>query len=281
MVTSVAFHPSDHNFVMSAGCDGVVRLWRLTDHACVGHVDAGAVVTAAQFAGDGSSAFVGTYDGRVLVFDVSDLIERASNGLTTSPINVTTPRSVNTQASPPLSRNNFVTSEPIVVEKTMSIRQRRSRRKSPGPKVGGMCVRSSQKDTVVVGSDARVHVFAKDGEVVNRMKAGLRKEGTVPLGCSSSPNGRFVLHDAMGGALRVLDLQVGQKAESHKRREREIPVTVESLPVLPEGNVSCAAFAPTAVLDSVRPGLENGGRYLLAVGADDGTVRIVESSHQR
>lgn len=64
MVTSVAFHPREANYLLTAGCDHAARVWRLSDQAVVQTRNASSVLTATGFLPDGR-AVVGTYDGRI------------------------------------------------------------------------------------------------------------------------------------------------------------------------------------------------------------------------
>lgn len=280
VVTSVAFHPVDENFVISGGCDGIVRLWRPADHLCVAQAKIGAVVTATEFSPDGKSAFVGTYDGRVLVLDVRGAVQTPTT--TSSGSNSPSHSSDfgdGVPVTPPvLNTDGIATSHTLKVGTTVDIGQRRIRRKSPGPKVGGLCVDPVAGEVIVSGSDSRFHIMARGGEIVGKFRTSNRREGNVSLTSTLSPDKRFLLHDGLEGNIRVVDLGSGRRADA-KRRDKEFSANLRYIPILPEGDVACATFAPDSAVSHARPGKKNEDMFLMAVGCDDGSLKIVECTY--
>lgn len=253
MVTAVAFHPTDENYMVSGGCDGVVRVWRPADHACVAEKDVGGVVTAVEFAVEGGSACVGTYDGRVVVLDVKGVLGGR-------------------EASGHAGREDC-----LETRKTIDVSLKR--RRKVGTRVEGVAVDGRLGEMVVSASDGGVHmVRGSEMEVVSRFKAVGRKEPkAVGVGGGLSADGRFLLRDAVGGVLRIMDVAQGRAVEAGlkgRRKEREVALAVEGLNV--GGNVSCAAFATMNAMQLAMEKRElKGSPMLIAVGCDDGTIRIV------
>lgn len=284
MVTCVAFHPVDENFVVTAGCDGVARVWRPADHACVAQLDVGAVATAIEFSPDGTCAFVGTYDARIVTLDLKDIITDGKSALASHP-NSSSPLQSKVSLSPMTSSNDNLNSAPLLkMRHSIDIHHRRKRKRSRGPKVGGLCADTRSNRIYSISSDARIHVLNDDGNVHARFRAparkeSSRKEGSVLLSPTISPDGKYILHDAVGGVVRLIKLPVARKADA-KRRERETSIGVEHVIALETANVSCAAFASFAVLENARPGRDNRRRFIMAVGGDDGSVSIIENAYR-
>lgn len=260
MVTAVAFHPTDENYMVSGGCDGMVRVWRPADHACVAEKDVGGVVTAVEFAVEGGSACVGTYDGRAVVLDVKGVLgsegeekEEGEEGVWHGGGGC------------------------LEVRKTIDVSLKR--RRKVGTRVEGVARDRRLGEMVVKSSDGGVHMLrGSEMDVVSRFKAmGKKETKAVRVGGGLSADGRFLLHDAVGGVLRIMDLAQGRAVEAGlkgRKKEREVGVSVEGLNV--GGNVSCAAFATANAMNIAMQKREGTGcPMLVAVGDDDGTVRIV------
>lgn len=262
IVTAVAFHPTDENFVMSGGCDGVVRVWKPADHACVAEEDVGAVVTAAEFGPQGDAAFVGTYEGVVHVLAVGKLV--AGVGGLGSDV----------QAEREGSDDEMKPAPGLGVSKRVDVRRRRRGGKQGG--VAGLAVDAGRGRMVVSGSEGRVTMLGGGVEaaVVERVRvAGKKGEaGGVRLGGSVSADGRYVVFDGVGGAVRVVQLA----AEGERTRRREAVVEVETVKVMEGAAVSCAAFATEGAVRVAGAG----ECFLMAVGGDDGSVRIVAAGKE-
>lgn len=266
IVTAVAFHPTDENYVISGACDGVARIWKPADHACVAEEHVGAVVTAAEFAADGSAAFVGTFDGHVKVLDVTGLVAGDDGSQPMASEDLVTGRSA--------SDDDLKPAPGLGVRRSVDIRAtRRGRGKAGG--VAGMAVDAGRGEVVVSGSDGRVTVLRGGAaEMVGRMKVGGKKgeAGGVRLGGSVSADGRFLVFDGVGGVVRVVELEEGRGRDGG--RKRDTVVGVEGVRVMEKGGVSCAAFATRKAVEVAGLEKEKGG-LLIAVGGDDGIVRIV------
>lgn len=248
MVTAVAFHPTDDNFVLSGGCDGVVRVWRVGDSTCVAEKEVGGVVTSLRFAVEGGGACVGTYDGRLVLLEA-----RGS-----------------------LGEQHGVVQGWLSVRKTVEVGKKRRRK---GVRVDGMAVDMTRGEMVVSGSDGRVHCMrGEEMDPVARFRmAGRRDVKAVKVGGGLSADGRFLLVDAVGGAVRVVDLGQGRGADGGRvrKRDREVGVAMEAIQA-GSRSISCAGFATgRAMQNSVGKERAGEGEVMLAVGQDDGSVRIV------
>lgn len=245
MVTSVAFHPADDNLLLSAGCDGVCRVWRLSEQAVVAQRVVGAVLTSAVFAADGT-AVVGTYDGRCVAATGAALA-----GASATPADL------------------------------LDLRKSRGKRQVNGPKVCAVLQRDDGCLTVVC-ADGRVHVV--DGaKVILRARSPVSKKAAW-LGQSMTHDGAFVLLDGVFGSVRIADVRDRRAAADPavKRRDKEVAANVLSLQVVDGGAVSCAAFANPAVIRRCGLGDPVRGRsFFMAVGGDDGSLRIIEQAFER
>lgn len=267
IVTAVAFHPADENYVISGACDGKARIWKPADHACVAEEHVGAVVTAAEFAADGSAAFVGTFDGHVKVLDVKGLVAGDDGSQPMASADLAAGRSA--------SDDDLKPAPGLGVKRSVDIRATRGGRGKAGG-VAGMAVDARRGEVVVSGSDGRVTVVrgGTGAEIVGKMKVGGKKgeAGGVRLGGSVSADGQFLVFDGVGGVVRVVELEEGRGRDGG--RKKETVVGLEGVRVMETGGVSCAAFATRKAVEVAGLEKEKGG-LLIAVGGDDGVIRIV------
>lgn len=274
MVAAVAFHPTDDNCFVTGGCDGTTRIWRPKEHACVAHSDVGSVITSAHFAPDGRTVLVGTYDGDLIEYDVQAVLEQTSH----------TQHVATDDAFP---RRNNSRLEFTTVSSTVAIKRRRrlapSRRRVP-PSATKVCAIASvpeSDEVLVTGGDARVHVLraSNSEQVLSKFRAQHPKKGTnlTPrLNASLSADGRYMVADADGGDLHVIDFGYTRSTASvHRRRQRETVISLQSLTTIEKGNVSAASFAPQATVAVAMGTKRSHGAMLLAVGAEDGTLCIM------
>lgn len=270
MVTTVAFHPRNENYVISGGCDGTARIWRPADHACVAQTDVNAVITAAQFCGEGKRAYLGTYDGRLLVLDVREATQTPGENANNQE---DLQRSFGALVPVRKADDKLHVAPLLKVGRSVNLRVHRRKRRKPGAKVTALALDAGCKRTMALCSDGRLHVVEGDGEPYGRFKAGARKEG-VPLGSSTSVDGRWLLVDGVGSAVRIMDVhRVGSSSKSG-RHGKNGGITVERLQVMEQAQVTCAALATKGVLE--HGGVEDVERTLvMAVGGDDGSLRIV------
>lgn len=268
MVTAVAFHPTDENYMVSGGCDGMVRVWRPADHACVAEKDVGGVVTAVEFALEGGSACVGTYDGRVVVLDVKRVLGSEDEEKEE--------KEEKEEGEEGVWHGG---GDCLEVRKTIDVSLKK--RRKMGTRVEGVAVSRRVGEMVVKASDGGVHMLrGNEMDVVSRYKVVGRKDArAVRVGGGLSADGRFLLHDAVGGVLRIMDLAQGRAVEAGlkgRKKEREVGMGVEGLSV--GDNVSCAAFATANAMELALQRRElTGCPMLVAVGDDDGSIRIVSA----
>lgn len=280
MVTAVAFHPFDENYIVSGCCDGTARLWRPADHNCVSEIQVGSVVTSTCFSADGRSALVGTYDGHVLQLHVKS--PQSETPLSTRRLQHSASAIANIDAAVGINgtaRLDLANKVDIA---------RRPRRKTPAPKVCGITVDAQTREMFAASSDGRLHVvrsqFDERSNVRFRVASSRRSSPVVTLGSSMSADGRFLLYDAIGPVLRLVDLQRGRKLDALAKqgKRREISVGLEILKVADHGTISCAAFATAGAVESAVPKSQHANSlqcFLLAVGGDDGSLTIIENSY--
>lgn len=323
MVTSVVFRQS--TALLTAGCDGVARLWCLTDHEhqsqaeIVAQTDVKAVITSAAFMHSGTIC-LGTYDGRIVTSNMltarkTDNAESISSTSETvyydampSPIEVNTVMpdssvSTNSSAAATRSSNSSATtnascSEPThdsvaAIKKLYEVRPSRTRRKA-SRKVAAILANEKREDAVVATEDGRV-ILIRDGQAKVRMKTSAGRKDGMSVGVSMSPDGSFLLMDAVHGNVRMADLRGVVASNGVRRRDRQISVPVQTVNIISGSNVSCVAIGNGAVMqrsgigvdgerhDSDSDDEDDGGlcTLLMAVSTTDGGLHIVEQQYLR
>lgn len=303
MLTSVAFSPRNEGILLSAGCDGVVRLWRVVEQVVVAQADAGAVITAASFSSSGA-VYIGTYDGRLLVCNMArgaadDLRETSTSRPTAEEATMEMisassaaglapcqPDEMYTSAPPTASTTCITTSTTILTTDLLDVKMPRGRRKQELAKVEAILTFAQREEALVAVGDGRV-IMLRDSKVLKRVRGAPSRKHRASVGVSMSPDGMFLLLDGLAGAVRLLDLR-GVSAHP-RRRDREISTPLHPVPVLEQPhNVSCASLAHQAVLtrcnlsNNSSPSNNNEGTatvadvLLMAVAGTDGSLRIVK-----
>lgn len=114
---------------------------------------------------------------------------------------------------------------------------------------------------------------------MHRMKVNSSRKAdavAVKFESSVSPDGRLMLLDGVENRVRMVDLWQGRGERRARRKERDVGVDAEVVAWLEDGvRVSCAEFCPRATVEVAGGGRE--GEFLMAVGGDDGAVRIFEN----
>lgn len=185
MVTAVSFHPTDEDLLLSAGCDGHARLWRLSDESVTAIADAQAVISAATLL-PCQNVCLGTYDGRVLTtpFVPIDSSLRSAPGVLPNP---TPLRSID------------------------PIRRPRQRRKPTAKgKVRGI-VPTTHANVIAV-TETKLSIFTpqqdSDSRVLGvRLRNVANKKDVNTVGICLSPDETFLIINAAGNCLRVADLR--------------------------------------------------------------------------
>ena len=265
-VTTAAFHPTDESLLVTGACDGVARLWRPASHACIAAAPLNTVITTATFSPTGHDALIGTYDGRVHVLPTDP---QTSDNPVSDPI-VWLPA-----AELPLRQRS----------------QRRTRRRSTQPKISGLCIDIKNRGVVVCAADARIHELREDQastlefKDVTHFRTHARKESSAQFAISLSPDGRFLIMDAVGNSIRIVDLSVGREADAlakatGKRKDKDLITNLDLMQVVEVGKVSCAAFATNAAVMTAKPNATK-ENMLIAVGLEDGSLRILETEVKR
>lgn len=185
MVTAVSFHPTDDDLLLSAGCDGHARLWRLSDESVTAIADAQAVISAATLL-PCQNVCLGTYDGRVL----------------------TTPF---VPMDPSLRSVPGVLPNPTPLRPVDPIRRPRQRRKPTAKdKVRGI-VPTTHANVIAV-TETKLSIFTPqqdpDSRVLGvRLRNATNKKDVNTVGICLSPDETFLIINATGNCLRVADLR--------------------------------------------------------------------------
>lgn len=185
MVTAVSFHPTDEDLLLSAGCDGHARLWRLSDESVTAVADAQAVISAAVLL-PCQKVCLGTYDGRIL----------------TTPF---VPIDPSLRSAPGMLPN------PTPLQTVDPIRRPRQRRKPTAKdKVRGV-VPTTHANVVAV-TEGKLSIFTPqqgaDSRVLGvRLRNAASRKDTSTVGVFLAPDESFLIIDAAGNSLRVADLR--------------------------------------------------------------------------
>lgn len=273
MVTSVAFNPSDENLLLTAGCDGHARVWRLADHSVIAHADAGTVLTAAVFLG-ARTPVVGTYDGRLLRWRPHALLA-ASASPPPSPTAVTTTAGTSSLTDVLLDarrpRHRSKRARPVAARLTATVMD--------NSELHGGAHDGRKRRVFVTGAEGRMFEL-RDMGVHRRVRTNVGRKRGTPLPASISSDARYMTLDATAGIVRIMDCATSENP-SRRKSDREVSVGVVSIQVFTQANVACATFAPESV--AKRCGRVDGSNgtstFLMAVGADDGSLTIIEQEY--
>lgn len=301
MVTAVSFHPQDDDLVLSGGCDGQTRIWRLSDETVCGVADAGAVISAATFTSP-CHACIGTYDGRVLVADIPSSVDAVRT----------------------LPEGNQCVTPLRTIEKGFVRRPRARRKHGHRDKVRGV-VATNHSDRAIAIFDGRLSIVALEGgDEIRvsgiRLRTGVNRKEVAFVGPSLSPDESFLIVGGAEQTVRVADLRqmrlwtrdggstvvsrsrvdnstavqtVSMNGPSApvvqndaRRKDRDVVAPVLQWSIADNGvSVTCASFAPKAAVARcalVPPSDGSATDVALAVvGGDDGSVRVVAVFYSR
>lgn len=258
LVTALSFHPTDDNLLLTGACDGVARLWRPAANVIVAQSAQGAAVSAAAFSPDGDALLVGRYDGSLTEHDLRTTAFLGADDVNDSP------------------------DEPTLLEESRVRFAGAARRRTRGG--AKLCaIGQGAGEVVAVTADGRAHVWDGSPEpTVLRLKGGHGWRGGGGVQQSMTSDARFLVGDAGGGDLAVLDFAVCRAASGGLRglvRGPSLPLEVVN--VMTSAEVLCAEFAGARAADYMVGQNCAKGAAVYAVGGSDGTICIISNAANR
>lgn len=254
-VTSVAFHPSDEQICISGASDGTVRLWHIKEQKLLSLAEVDDLITACAISPDGTTALVGTHQGRCMLYGLFDEIQGEWQFKHTTQLDVRSRRAKNAR----------------------------------GKKIAGFSFRANSEDVLVSSNDSRLRLFRMDDKAVVSKYVG-HQNSVSHLSGSFSPCGRYVLCGSENREVCIWEVEnsmgmmpkrkpVNPNSEDAVAPRKDKNVSYESFLPHDHAHVTAAAFSPrrvprdTARLTATVTNRRTSG-LVIVTASDDGELRV-------